>query len=125
MSKEEELEKKKAAFIRMLEDELPYDHERFLERMKEGCKRQSARLQADGIIEFSVAEWWPDGSHSYGYSAACPGDSNYEELRTTHSLKNPGDTSTVLWKMVDGKWVVRENEFELREIVSNRVVDRT
>lgn len=40
----------------MLEEEPPYDHEKFLEKIKEGAKSRSARLQENGIIEFTVSE---------------------------------------------------------------------
>lgn len=70
-----------------------------------GTTHEWAQMQEDGSIAINISQWLPDGTYGHGFSTSVPDDPDYEELRTTHGLKKPGDASTIIKKWVDGKWV--------------------
>lgn len=59
---DQDLTQKKADLLRMLDEEPPYDREKFAEKMKEGTARQWAQLQADGSIAIDISRWLPGGT---------------------------------------------------------------
>ena len=107
---QEDLEKKKAEFLRMLEEEPPYDRERFDEAMKVGHTYEWVRLQENGVIEISISQWLPGGIHGHGTSHSAPGDSDYDEIKARHKLEKTGDTSAIWLVLVDGEWVIDSKE---------------
>lgn len=106
---DQDLTQKKADLLRMLDEEPPYDREKFAEKMKEGITRQWAQLQADGSIAIDISQWLPGGTYGHGQSVATHDDPEYEELRSIHRLAKPGDASTIVKKWIDGAWVIQDD----------------
>lgn len=106
MTNTNDLEKQKAELLRMLDEEPPYDKEKFEEKMKAGSAREWAQLQEDGSIAVDIAQWLPDGTYAHGSSISVPGNEDYESLRAKHKLVKAGDTSTINFTWVDGQWVI-------------------
>ena len=76
------------------------------ELMKEGVTSQWAQMCEDWVISLSVSQWLPGGMRTHGDSECAPGDLEYEELKKIHKLEKPGDSSNLIKKLVDGKWVI-------------------
>ncbi len=75
-----------------------------------GTTFEWAQMQDDGSIALNISQWLPDGTYGHGASTSVPGDPDYEELCSSHTLKKPGDASTIIKKWVDGEWVVQLDE---------------
>ena len=106
MTNKNDPEKQKSELLKMLDDEPPYEKEKFDEKMKAGSAREWAQLQEDGSIAVDLAQWLPDGTYGHGRSSSVPGDEDYELLRTNHKLVKAGDASTIILKWIDGSWVM-------------------
>ena len=62
-------EKQKAELLKMLDEELPFEKEKFNEKMKAGSAREWAQLQEDGSIAVDLAQRLPDGTYGHGRSS--------------------------------------------------------
>ncbi len=103
----EELEKRKADFLRYLEEEPPYDKETFEANMKSafGTKWDWAHMQDDGVIGVHTSMSDTDGSHGTGGFVVSPDEKDYEKAKQLYGLSKPGDTYHRQQKMIDGQWV--------------------
>lgn len=73
-----------------------------------GTSNEWAQMQPDLKIAQNIVHWLPDGTRAHGTSMSDPGDPNYEELCKTHKLEKPGDTSTILKRLINGDWVIED-----------------
>lgn len=112
----DELEKKKAALLQMLEDEPPFDKEVYDAKMKnlEGMMWEWAQMQDDGRIAVKVWDYGIGGTRGDGGYVIGPGEEGYNECRKQYGLKKPGDTYSVRKRLVNGSWVVEQNTSETK-----------
>jgi len=105
----ENVEDDKAKLMQMLDDEPPYDRERFEERRKatEGQWLEMVTMKDDMSLSIVTAQYFVGGGVGNGSSNSAPGDSDYEELLAQHGPLKPGDSHTLIRKKVDGEWVVQ------------------
>ena len=103
----EDLEKRKADFLKRLEEEPPYKKETFEANMKAayGTMREWAQMQEDGSIGVHTSGYAADGTHGTGGFVVSPNDEDYEKAKLQYSLTKPGDTYHKQQKWVDGQWV--------------------
>lgn len=101
-----DIEKQKADFLQRLDEEPPYEKQRFEENLQAGAGTLSewAQLQNDGSIAVIVSQWLPDGTYAHGSSVVIESEDSYQDLRRIHQLNKPGDASTIIKKLVDGSW---------------------
>lgn len=108
----DELEKKKADFMQMLEDESPYDRETFQAQMKdaEGTWLETITMTANGNLQIKTWQRLPGGALAEGNSESTPGDGDYDDFLQEHGALKPGETHTLVRKMIDGEWVLETNK---------------
>lgn len=114
----EELEKKKAAFLRELEDESPFDKEKFAANLKsvDGTMTESALMMEHGEIGVRTWSYGPGEVRGDGWSTISSDEENYEEAKRQYCLSNPGDYYCIIKKWIDGEWVVIEEHKPETEI---------
>ena len=74
-----------------------------------GTAREWAEMQPDFSIAVNVEQWLLDGTQGHGNSISAPGNMDYETLLKSHNLLKTGDASTVVKRLVDGVWVVQDD----------------
>lgn len=107
---DEELAKKKEELLRMLDEEPPFDKEKFKADMAVGRTYEWVQLCENGLIEISTSQWFPNGARGHGTSQAVPGNPEYEAIRARHKLEKTGDTSGIWKKLVAGKWIIEKTD---------------
>lgn len=107
-----EAEKQKAAFLKMLDDEPPFEKHAHEAEMKalEGTIWEWAQMQADGNIEVKVWEYGVGGSRGDGGYIMHLDEEDYAECRDKYDLKKPGDTYSVRKRLINGEWIVQEDK---------------
>lgn len=104
-----DLEEQKAAFLKELEEEPPYDKETFDARLKAlaGTLSEWAQMQPNGDIVVRTSDYGLDGTHGSGGFTVSSSEDGYEQCRKEYGLDKPGDTRTIVKKLVAGVWVVQ------------------
>lgn len=74
-----------------------------------GTSREWAEMQPDFSIAQDIVQWMPDGSKGHGWSVSEPGNADYEDLCRAHKLEKPGDASTIVKRLINGKWVAQDS----------------
>ncbi len=103
------LEKRKAEFLKELEDEPPFDRAVYEAEMKalEGTMWETALMAPNGDICVKTWDVGENGTRGDGGYVMRPDDEQYEECKTHYSLQKPGDSYGVVKKLIDGKWVIQ------------------
>lgn len=106
-NKEKEFERKKAAFLKMLDEEPPFDKAAYDAEMKalEGTMWETATMIEDGTISVKTWDIGAGGTRGDGGYNIGPGDEGYEECKTEYALAKPGDNYAATKKLVNGEWV--------------------
>lgn len=104
-----QLEKRKADFIRELEEEQPFDKAVYEAEMKalEGTMWETALMAPDGSICVKTWDIGAGGTRGDGGYMMNPEDDQYEKCKNFYGLHKPGDSYGVVKKLVDGEWVVQ------------------
>ena len=108
MRKKEESERDKGELMHRLEEEPLHERKRSQESLQEGWRHQWARMDENEVISIRDSSWLPGGIRGCGASETAPGCCDYEQIRSLHKLEKPGDSSRIVEKLIDGKWVVEE-----------------
>ena len=108
----EEMKKQKADFMQMLEEEPPYDRETFQAQKKEveGTWLETITMTANGELQIKTWQHLPGGALAEGNTESIPGDGDYDDLLRQHGVLKPGQTHTLVRRMINGEWVVETNK---------------
>lgn len=103
------LEKKKADFLRELQDEPPFDRQVYEAEMRalEGTLWETAIMDPEGNICVKTWDIGAHGTRGDGGYVIRPEDEQYEECKKHYGLEKPGDSYGVVKKVVDGEWVIQ------------------
>ena len=72
----------------------------------DGTALESAMMLENGDIAVKFTEY-SQGSTGHNWYTVAPTEDGYEDCCKRHGLKKPGDTNTIVEKLVDGQWVVQ------------------
>lgn len=103
------LEKRKADFLRELEEEPPFDRQVYEAEMKalEGTMWETALMTPTGAIEVKTWDIGPGGTRGDGGFTVRPSDEDYDECKKLYGLQKPGDSYGVVKKVINGEWVIQ------------------
>lgn len=103
------LEKKKADFLRELEEEPPFDRQVYEAEMKalEGTMWETALMDPDGNICVKTWDIGAGGTRGDGGYVLRPDDDQYQECKAHYGLQKPGDSYGVVKKVINGEWVIQ------------------
>ena len=113
-SKNDHSEDRLTRILNRLSQDPQYTHEESARLKAEreaayGTMFEWAEMQQDLSIAVNVEQWLLDGTQGHGSSISAPGDEDYEFLLKSHNLLKPGDASTIVKRLVDGVWVVQDD----------------
>jgi len=72
----------------------------------EGKRFETVTMQEDRSLFLVTIQYFVGGGTGEGSSESRPGDPNYEELLHAHGRLVPGQSHTLIRKMIDGKWTI-------------------
>lgn len=76
----------------------------------EGKWLETVTMKEDRTLMIVSAQYYVGGGLAEGCTQSAPGDSDYDELLLHHGPLTPGQSHTLVRKMVDGKWVILSDE---------------
>lgn len=111
--KNKEFERKKSAFLKMLDEEPPFEKAHYDAEMKalEGTMWESATMMADGTISVKTWDIGAGGTRGDGGYNIGPNEDGYGECKAKYKLEKPGDSYGVTKKLVNGEWVETAEEW--------------
>jgi len=79
-------------------------------RTMEGKWLETVTMNEDRSLMIVTTQYFVGGGKGHGCTESAPGDPDYEELLEQHGGLKPGQTHTIVRKMINGEWVVQANE---------------
>lgn len=109
---EDDPAKRKEAFLKMLDDEPPFNKEKYDADMiaLEGTMWEWAGMDDDGSISVKTWEIRENGRRGDGGYVIRPEEEGYEQCKQLYGLKKPGDSYSVMKKLIDGLWEIVPEE---------------
>jgi len=81
----------------------------------DGTALESAMMLENRDIAVKFTEY-SQGSTGHNWYTVAPTDDGYEDCCKRHGLTKPGDTNTIVEKLIDGQWVVQASEDEKSDL---------
>lgn len=112
-NKNKEFERKKAAFLKILDEEPPFDKAVYDAEIKalEGTMWETATMIEDGTISVKTWDIGAGGTRGDGGHNIRPREESYEECKAKYGLVKPGDSYAATKKLVNGEWVQTAEEW--------------
>ena len=94
----------------------PEEQEAFAAERKamEGEWLETITMREDCSLMIVTTQYFDGGGQGQGCAESAPGDSDYEDLLKQHGTLKPGQTHTLVRKMIDGAWVIKSNGTEIQ-----------
>lgn len=76
----------------------------------EGKWLETVSMREDGSLMIVSTQYLTGGGIAEGCTESAPGDPDYQQLLRDHGALKPGQSHTLVRKLIDGNWIVQDDE---------------